>query len=59
MLYLITVQETASQLADQFETTDREEAQAWAEDPTATVQLLEVWPAAFLAELDFLASMFD
>ena len=42
MSYLVVVLEDLSigQLADQFVTSDREEAMAWAEDPTAIVEVL-------------------
>lgn len=41
MSYLIVVMEIPGvQLADQFVTSDREEAMAWAEDPTAIVEVL-------------------
>ena len=42
MSYLIVVLEdlTIGQLADQFVTTDREEAMEWAQDPTAIVEVL-------------------
>ena len=42
MSYLIVVLEDLSigQLADQFVTTDREEAMEWAQDPTAIVEVL-------------------
>ncbi len=42
MSYLVVVLEDLSigQLADQFVTTDREEAMAWAQDPSAIVEVL-------------------
>ncbi len=42
MFYLVVVLEdlTIGQLADQFVTSDREEAMAWAENPTAIVEVL-------------------
>jgi hypothetical protein len=40
MFYLVVVLEAPGQLADQFVTSDREEAMAWAEDPTAIVEVL-------------------
>ena len=41
MSYLIVVMEIPGvQMADQFITSDREEAMAWAEDPSAIVEVL-------------------
>ena len=42
MSYLVVVLEDLSigQLADQFVTSDREEAMEWAQDPTAIVEVL-------------------
>jgi len=40
MSYLIVIFEAPGQLADQFITSDRQEAMEWAQDPTAIVEVL-------------------